>query len=141
MRTASPASSVISAGSRADEEGHPMPNGIHAPKENGITSHVQQAHPDGKESFLTYFFGGANKNERPALGPQDMISNPNFSSPMSVTSMMESELERKFEQQASLNAPSEEQLQASDREEIEIQLIRKLMMTKIGRTRILTHLD
>ncbi|KAI7886945.1 hypothetical protein K492DRAFT_139913 [Lichtheimia hyalospora FSU 10163] len=127
MRTASPASSVISAGSRADEEGHPMPNGIHAPKENGVASHLNQAHPDGKESFLTYFFGGANKNERPALGPQDMLSNPSFSSPMSVTSMMESELERKFEQQASLNAPSEEQLQASDREEIEIQLIRTLI--------------
>lgn len=116
---------MISAGSRADEEGHPMPNGIHALKENGIGSH-NQAHPDGKESFLTYFFGGANKNERPALGPQDMVSNPSFSSPMSVTSMMENELERKFEQQASLNVPSEEQLQASDREEIEIQLIRKL---------------
>lgn len=54
---------------------------------------------------------------------------------------MESELERKFEQQASLNAPSEEQLQASDREEIEIQLIRKLIMIQSGRARILTHLD
>lgn len=113
-----------------------MPNGIHAPKENGIG-----AHPDGKESFLTYFFGGANKNERPALGPQDMVSNPSFSSPMSVTSMMESELERKFEQQASLNVPSEEQLQASDREEIEIQLIRKLnkgTCTSRSKERILT---
>lgn len=95
---------------------HPTPNGF-VPKENGVAN---DAH---KDSFLTYFFGGANKNERPALGPQETVNNASFSAPVSVTSMMESELERKFEQ-ASLNT-NDEELQASEREEIEIQLIRK----------------
>ena len=97
MRTESPASSVVSVGSRAEEENHLIPNGVH--KENGFTPtpSVNGAGND-KESFLTYFFGGANKNERPALGPQEMMNNASFTSPLSVTSMMESELERKFEQ-------------------------------------------
>ncbi|KAI9245681.1 dynamin-A [Phascolomyces articulosus] len=128
MRTESPASSVVSVGSRAEEENHIVPNGtsgLH--KENGY-AHAPSANGtgDNKESFLTYFFGGANKNERPALGPQEMMNNAAFTSPLSVTSMMENELERKFEQAASMQ-PTEEQLQASDREEIEIQLIRTLI--------------
>ncbi|KAI7854349.1 Dynamin central region-domain-containing protein [Circinella umbellata] len=123
MRTESPASSVVSVGSRAEEENHLVPNGVH--KENGFTPTPSVNGVDNKESFLTYFFGGANKNERPALGPQEMMNNASFTSPLSVTSMMESELERKFEQ-ASIQ-PTEEQLQASDREEIEIQLIRTLI--------------
>lgn len=102
----------------AEDEVHPTPNGF-VPKENGVATD----HNGNKDSFLTYFFGGANKNDRPALGPQEAINNASFSAPVSVTSMMESELERKFEQ-ASINA-NEEQLQASEREEIEIQLIRK----------------
>ncbi|KAI9319035.1 Dynamin central region-domain-containing protein [Dichotomocladium elegans] len=77
---------------------------------------------EGKDSFLTYFFGGANKMDRPALGPHDVA----YSAPQSVTSLMELELERKFEQ-TSLNGPTEEQLEASDREELEIQLIRTLI--------------
>ncbi|KAI8146532.1 Dynamin central region-domain-containing protein [Fennellomyces sp. T-0311] len=126
VRTASPASSVVSVGSRADEEN--LTNGVAHIKENGYVSATggSSGGGDSKESFLTYFFGGANKSDRPALGPQEMMNNASFTSPLSVTSMMETELERKFEQ-ASIAAPTEEQLQASDREEIEIQLIRTLI--------------
>ncbi|KAI9489633.1 dynamin-A [Zychaea mexicana] len=135
MRTESPASSVVSAGSRADDEHHQnhlLLNGANGgPKENGYAPPPPPASSgstsgENKESFLTYFFGGANKNERPALGPQEMMNNASFTSPLSVTSMMENELERKFSEQVSMQ-PTEEQLQASDREEIEIQLIRTLI--------------
>ncbi|KAL1927844.1 hypothetical protein VTP01DRAFT_3249 [Rhizomucor pusillus] len=116
-KAAPPVNNVINA-LHAEEEMHPTPNGF-VPKENGVAN---DAH---KDSFLTYFFGGANKNERPALGPQETVNNASFSAPVSVTSMMESELERKFEQ-TSLNT-NDEELQASEREEIEIQLIRTLI--------------
>lgn len=75
-----------------------------------------------KDSFLNYFFGGAGKNERPALGSQEMMTKAQYAPPMSVNSMMESEMVKKLEQ-ASLN--NEGPIVATDREELETQLIRK----------------
>lgn len=75
-----------------------------------------------KDSFLNYFFGGAGKNERPALGSQEMMTKAQYAPPMSVNSMMESEMVKKLEQ-ASLN--SDGPIVATDREELETQLIRK----------------
>lgn len=76
-----------------------------------------------KESFLNYFFGGAGKNERPALGSQEMMTKAqNAPPPISVNSMMESEMVKKLEQ-ASLN--SDGPIVPTDREELETQLIRK----------------
>ncbi|KAI9316181.1 Dynamin central region-domain-containing protein [Dichotomocladium elegans] len=120
IRTGSPASSVVSTGSRFDDEptAHALVNG------NGSGLHPS----DSKESFLAYFFGAASKNERAALGPSDTLGQSSFSSPVSVTGMMESELERKFNEKISLGETTEEHLlQATDREEIEIQLIRSLI--------------
>lgn len=75
-----------------------------------------------KDSFLNYFFGGASKNERPALGSQEMMTKVQYAPPMSVNSMMESEMIKKLEQ-ATLN--NENGIVATDREELETQLIRK----------------
>lgn len=75
-----------------------------------------------KDSFLNYFFGGASKNERPALGSQEMMTKVQYAPPMSVNSMMESEMVKKLEQ-ATLN--NENGIVATDREELETQLIRK----------------
>ncbi|KAL0145921.1 Dynamin central region-domain-containing protein [Mucor lusitanicus] len=77
-----------------------------------------------KDSFLNYFFGGASKNERPALGSQEMMTKVQYAPPMSVNSMMESEMVKKLEQ-ATLN--NENGIVATDREELETQLIRTLI--------------
>lgn len=101
VRTSSPAPSVVSStGSRtAAEEDTVVTNGVLLPppphKENGI-SPATNGDSGNKDSFLNYFFGGASKTDRPALGPQELMNSA--PPPMSVTSMMETELERKFEQ-------------------------------------------
>jgi dynamin 1-like protein len=77
-----------------------------------------------KDSFLNYFFGGAGKNERPALGSQEMMTKAQYAPPMSVNSMMESEMVKKLEQ-ASINNEGGGPIVATDREELETQLIRK----------------
>ncbi|GAA5808089.1 hypothetical protein MFLAVUS_001471 [Mucor flavus] len=76
-----------------------------------------------KDSFLNYFFGGANKNERPALGSQEMMTKVQYAPPISVNSMMESEMIKKLEQASINNEP----IVATDREELETQLIRTLI--------------
>ncbi|KAI8393761.1 Dynamin central region-domain-containing protein [Radiomyces spectabilis] len=115
----SPPSSVISASSRADEEGSMgMPNGVIHRDPNADPSSMP------KDSFLTYFFGGAHKNERPALGSQEMMNSSQYAPPFSVNSVMETELERKLEQ-ASLN--NDGHIAQSDREGLEAQLIRTLI--------------
>lgn len=80
-----------------------------------------------KDSFLNYFFGGANKNERPALGSQEMMTKVQYAPPMSVNSMMESEMIKKLEQ-ASLNneGGGTGPIVPTDREELETHLIRKV---------------
>lgn len=90
-----------------------------------ITDDTDTAAP--KESFLNYFFGGASKNERPALGSQEMMNKAqNAPPPISVNSMMESEMVKKLEQ-ASLN--NDGPIVPSDREELETQLIRKFIVS------------
>jgi dynamin 1-like protein len=95
------------------------------PRENGQGQH---------DSFLNYFFGGAGKAERPALnGSPDMpngLSNhhqqQHYAPPMSVSTLMETEIEKKMEQVTLQNGNGEETTYpVSDREEIETQLIRK----------------
>lgn len=88
---------------------------------NDINSEISSSAP--KDSFLNYFFGGASKNERPALGSQEMMTKAQYAPPMSVNSMMESEMVKKLEQ-ASLN--NEGPIVATDREELETHLIRKI---------------
>ncbi|KAI9477996.1 MAG: Dynamin central region-domain-containing protein [Benjaminiella poitrasii] len=78
---------------------------------------------NNKETFLNYFFGGAGKNERPALGSQEMMIKAQYAPPpMTVNSLMESEIVKKLEQ-TSFNETSH----VTDREELEIQLIRTLI--------------
>ncbi|KAI8354023.1 Dynamin central region-domain-containing protein [Blakeslea trispora] len=106
---------------------------------NGVSSHRSEAgdtgslmdEPNGsstesasKESFLTYFFGGAGKNERPALGSQEMMTKAQYAPPISVNSMMENEMVKKLEQASLTN---EGPIVATDREELETQLIRTLI--------------
>ncbi|CAO3633085.1 unnamed protein product [Cunninghamella blakesleeana] len=94
----------------------------HQPKENGQLHH--------SDSFLNYFFGGAHKAERPAL-VNDLpngSSNQSFGPTMSVSTMMENEIEKKMEQVSLQNGNNnEESYPVSDREEIESQLIRTLI--------------
>jgi dynamin 1-like protein len=94
-----------------------------------------------KDSFLNYFFGGAGKNERPALGSQEMMTKAQYAPPMSVNSMMESEMVKKLEQ-ASLN--NEGPIVATDREELETQLIRKFASSDSSKDALISvnrHLD
>ncbi|ORZ18173.1 Dynamin central region-domain-containing protein [Absidia repens] len=96
-------------------------------KENG---HHQQQHHD---SFLNYFFGGAGKAERPALGGLNDMANggsphQHYAPTMSVSSLMENEIEKKMEHVTIQNGNGEETTYpVSDREEIETQLIRTLI--------------
>lgn len=53
--------------------------------------------PSQRESFLNYFFGGANKTDRPALGSQEMLASSKYVPPMSMNSIIDAEMERKFE--------------------------------------------
>ncbi|KAL0095533.1 Dynamin family protein [Phycomyces blakesleeanus] len=112
------AESISSVGREAEDERAMMMMNGGSPR--SADSNMQQGQ---KDSFLTYFFGGANKNDRPALGPQEVMENSHYVPPMSVNSMMESELERKLEQ-ASIQGDI---VPVSDREELEVQLIRTLI--------------
>ncbi|KAI7900160.1 Dynamin central region-domain-containing protein [Cokeromyces recurvatus] len=81
---------------------------------------------NNKESFLNYFFGGASKNERPALGSQEMMAKAQYAPPpMTVNTLMESEIMKKLEQTSLNEAPSPNSV--TDREELEIHLIRTLI--------------
>ncbi|KAI7868478.1 Dynamin central region-domain-containing protein [Spinellus fusiger] len=76
-----------------------------------------------KDFFLNSFFGGANKSDRPVLGSQHALENSLYVPPMSVNSIMESELERKLEQ-VSIHGDG---VPVMEREELEVQLIRTLI--------------
>lgn len=79
-----------------------------------------------KDSFFNYFFGGANKQDRPALGPQDLISNSQYVPPLSMNNIIEAELEKKMEE-ATLDGEEDTIVtnHHQSREDIETQLIRK----------------
>ncbi|KAF7727940.1 Dynamin- GTPase protein [Apophysomyces ossiformis] len=111
----------ISSGASARGDDERSVNGLSS-KENGYP--MLNGTADQKDSFLTYFFGGAGKNERPALGPQEVMNNVQYVPPISVNSVMETEIEKKLEQ-ASING--EEPPPVSEREEMEVQLIRNLI--------------
>jgi hypothetical protein len=100
-----------------------MPNGIHIPK---LHDEFQPSGDDNlqKDSFFNYFFGGASKNDRPALGPQDLISNSQYVPPLSMNNIIEAELEKKMEE---VNFDGDEVVvnNSQSREDIETQLIRK----------------
>ncbi|KAI8335117.1 Dynamin central region-domain-containing protein [Chlamydoabsidia padenii] len=87
-----------------------------------IDSNSSSPRHSQQDSFLTYFFGGASKAERPALGSLENGQAPT----MSVTSLMENEIEKKMEQVA-IQHNGDDSYPVSDREEIETQLIRTLI--------------
>ncbi|KAI8996884.1 Dynamin central region-domain-containing protein [Pilobolus umbonatus] len=84
-----------------------------------------EAHDESnnKESFLNYFFGGASKDERAALGSQEMLAKAQYAPPISVNSMMENEMMKKLEQASIHDGP----MMVTDREELETHLIRTLI--------------
>ncbi|CAO3625316.1 unnamed protein product [Mucor hiemalis] len=115
----SPSSLDIKSGNSRFEAGD---SGSVISENNDVFSEVSSSVP--KDSFLNYFFGGASKTERPALGSQEMMTKAQYAPPMSVNSMMENEIVKKLEQ-ASFN--NEGPIVATDREELETQLIRTLI--------------
>ncbi|KAG2175736.1 hypothetical protein INT44_000214 [Umbelopsis vinacea] len=120
---------------RPQQEGAPMVNGVHIPK---LHEEFSGLGDDGsqKDSFLNYFFGGSSKQDRPALGPQDLISNAQYVPPLSMNNIIEAELEKKLEE-AHMDggddwvAPHSTQ----NREDIETQLIRSLITSYFNITR------
>jgi hypothetical protein len=111
---------------RPQQEGVPLVNGAYNPKLHEEFSGGQGDDGSQKDSFLNYFFGGSSKQDRPALGPQDLISNAQYVPPLSMNNIIEAELEKKLEE-VSMDggedwvAPHGTQ----NREDIETQLIRK----------------
>ncbi|ORE06403.1 hypothetical protein BCV72DRAFT_125288 [Rhizopus microsporus var. microsporus] len=79
----------------------------------------QENSVSSRESLLNYFFG-SNKNEKPATGLQEMMTKAQSAPFVSVNSMMQNEIIKKLEQ-TSLEE------EATDREELETQLIRTLI--------------
>ncbi|CAO3661152.1 hypothetical protein G6F70_006561 [Rhizopus microsporus] len=79
----------------------------------------QENNLSSRESLLNYFFG-SNKNEKPAAGLQEMMTKAQSAPFVSVNSMMQNEIIKKLEQ-TSLEE------EATDREELETQLIRTLI--------------
>ncbi|KAM3579756.1 Dynamin-related GTPase protein [Umbelopsis sp. WA50703] len=117
---------------KPQQDGLP-PNGLSVPRLHD-DGHLSVS-DDGsqKDSFLNYFFGGASKQDRPALGPQDLISNSQYVPPPSMNNIIEAELERKLDQGT---IDGEEMFTpTSNREEIETQLIRSLITSYFNITR------
>lgn len=89
-------------------------------------THQESAHQLGTspkgDSFLTYFFGGANKHERPALGSMDLAHNS--VAPPSISKVVEAEMEKQLGEKLSLKEQSEPS-QTLQRDELEVKLIRK----------------
>lgn len=79
----------------------------------------QQQETATKESLLSYFFGGANNDEKSTVGLQEMMTKAQYAPFMSVNSLMQNEMIKKLEQ------TSLDDEVATDREELETQLIRK----------------
>ncbi|KAG1145494.1 hypothetical protein G6F37_001520 [Rhizopus arrhizus] len=81
----------------------------------------QQQETATKESLLSYFFGGANNDEKSTVGLQEMMTKAQYAPFMSVNSLMQNEMIKKLEQ------TSLDDEVATDREELETQLIRTLI--------------
>ncbi|KAI8075292.1 DNM1 protein [Gongronella butleri] len=105
---------------------------VHKP--NGMVNGTSATH-DGDDahhdSFLHYFFGGAGKTDRPALTTPEMSTGMTNGAPvLSVSSMVEAELDKKMED-VSLQS-DDPTYPATDREEMETQLIRTLITNYFG---------
>ncbi|KAG2174144.1 hypothetical protein INT43_004164 [Umbelopsis isabellina] len=99
------------------------------------SAHQLGTSPKG-DSFLTYFFGGANKHERPALGSMDLAQNS--VSPPSISKVVEAEMERQLGEKLSLKEQSEPS-QGLQRDELEVKLIRSLITSYFEITRQTIH--
>lgn len=77
------------------------------------------------DSFLTYFFGGSNKQDRPALGAMDGLHNATSLSPPSISKVIEAEMERQMGEKLSIKDHQQPLSQSLDRDELEVRLIRK----------------
>jgi dynamin 1-like protein len=77
------------------------------------------------DSFLNYFFGGANKNDRPALGAMDGPHNSASVSPPSISKVVEAEMERQLGEKLSIKDQQQPPSQSLDRDELEVRLIRE----------------
>ncbi|KAL1924107.1 uncharacterized protein VTP21DRAFT_7142 [Calcarisporiella thermophila] len=78
---------------------------------------------DSQDSFFMYFFGGANKSDRAALGPPDMVPSPHST---------QSKLMYSLEQKRKPDIPSAiegKTNQLTKRDEFETQLIRTLIIS------------
>ncbi|ORX42786.1 dynamin-2 [Hesseltinella vesiculosa] len=103
-------------------------------KPSSFTNGTDEDHSQ-HDSFLHYFFGGAGKTDRPALMP-DMPAT-NGVPTLSVSSMIESELEKKVDEMSLQPQPNntnsdDPTYPATDREEMETQLIRTLITNYFG---------
>ncbi|KAI9484415.1 putative dynamin-like GTPase Dnm1 [Zychaea mexicana] len=79
-----------------------------------------------KDSFLNYFFGGAARTDRPALsGAHDK----QHAHPMSLATEIEGELESHFANNFTLESGEDLLLQSSDKEDMEVELIRTLIIS------------
>lgn len=83
------------------------------------------------DSFLNYFFGGANKNDRPALGAMDGPHNSVTVSPPSISKVVEAEMERQLGEKLSIK-DQQQPSQSLDRDELEVRLIREFSVVACG---------
>jgi len=90
------------------------------------------------DSFLTYFFGGANKHDRPALGAMDGPHNSVTVSPPSISKVVEAEMERQLGEKLSIK-DQQQPSQTLDRDELEVRLIRSLITSYFQITRQTIH--
>ncbi|CAO3692536.1 unnamed protein product [Umbelopsis ramanniana] len=90
------------------------------------------------DSFLNYFFGGANKNDRPALGAVDGPHNSVTVSPPSISKVVEAEMERQLGEKLSIK-DQQQPSQSLDRDELEVRLIRSLITSYFEITRQTIH--
>ncbi|KAI8144758.1 Dynamin central region-domain-containing protein [Fennellomyces sp. T-0311] len=89
-----------------------------------VTSSTASASSPSKDSFLNYFFGGAGRTDRPALGPNDKQT-PHTS----LSSEIEGELGSHFTNNLALEAAEDVFWQSSEKEDMEVELIRMLIIS------------
>ncbi|OZJ03197.1 hypothetical protein BZG36_03332 [Bifiguratus adelaidae] len=104
-----------------------VPNGVHRDKDGKVQQINGVVEPEEtKDAFLEYFFGGASRSERSALGSSDIMSSSKLQQQMSLNNMFEAELERRFRENLNIG-DHEGEPELTDREEMESQLIRSLI--------------
>ncbi|KAI7849538.1 dynamin-A [Circinella umbellata] len=78
-----------------------------------------------KDSFLNYFFGGASRTDRPVLGPNERHQQQQNT----FTNNMDGELESHFGNNFTLESGEDLFAQSSDKEDMEVELIRTLIIS------------